>query len=256
MTVYTDTFDHRGYSYNAAMAAFPEARNEERACLLRLLDPQPGERIVDVPAGGGFVAEALAAADADVICIEPSEPFGEPLADRFKTHIAPIWRLPIADASADKVASLAGLHHLDGRELTGFFREAFRVLRPGGVAVIADVRIGTSTADFLNGPVDIWTATGHDGRFFAVDELQGHLRSAGFIHIKERLECFSWSCPDTASLCKFAHGLFGLELLPEAQTHLLLRSSIGIYEDSQGSSMPWSLAYAIGAKPGPGNALL
>ena len=249
MTTYTETFDRRGHLYNSAMATFPGARDEELRQLLNRLDPQPGEVIVDAPAGGGFVAEAAAATGAEVICIEPSTSFGKPLAERFKTQVAPIYNMPLADDSVDKLASLAGLHHLGHAELRGFFSEAFRVLRPGGLIAVADVRAGTSTAAFLNGPVDIWTETGHEGYFFPPGALQDELESAGFQQTTETLESFSWTLPDTPSLCRFVHNLFGLVKLPSAKTEALLRQGPGIHEDASGAHLPWALAYATARKP-------
>ncbi|WP_019024028.1 MULTISPECIES: class I SAM-dependent methyltransferase [unclassified Thioalkalivibrio] len=249
MTTYTETFDRRGHLYNSAMATFPNARDEELRQLLNRLDPKPAEVIVDAPAGGGFVAEAVAAAGAEVICIEPSVPFGKPLAARFKTHVAPIWNMPLADDSVDKLARLAGLHHLGHAELQGSFNEAFRVLRPGGLIAVADVRADTPTAAFLNGPVDTWTETGHQGHFFKPGGLQAQLEAAGFQHTTETLESFFWTLPDTTSLCGFVHNLFGLVILPSAQTEALLRQGPGIHQDATGAHFPWALAYATARKP-------
>lgn len=248
MTVYNKTFDRRGHLYNAAMGASPNARGQEREHLLRRLAPRPNERILDAPAGGGFVADGLADSGAEIVCMEPSASFAEPLAHRYQTHIAPLWAMPLVSGSVDKVASLAGLHHLSDEELSGFFAEAFRVLRPGGIAVVADVRADTPVAAFLNGPVDVYTETGHDGRFFKPGALQGHLQSAGFDAAEETFEEFAWTCADTESLCRFVHGLFGLELLPLERTVSLLREHLGIWEDRDGAHLPWALSYATARK--------
>jgi len=48
----------------------------------------------------------------------------------------------IGNNSVDRVLSLAGLHHLTAKQKQQFFFEAHRVLRPGGLIVVADVMQG------------------------------------------------------------------------------------------------------------------
>jgi len=91
-----------------------------------LLDAAPrGARVLEVGAGPGFLGQAARRRRPDLRWIA-SDLHAAP----WNTLAADAGRLPLAAASIDAVVGLDVLHHLGAP--AAFFREAARVLRPGG----------------------------------------------------------------------------------------------------------------------------
>jgi SAM-dependent methyltransferase len=243
---YRQIFDARGGAYNAAHALAPAARATERALLLDRLALAPGLTLLDVPAGGGYVADGVRGREptVTVVCVEPSRPFAAGIAPSYLRVRAAPDRLALRSASLDRVASLAGMHHLADR--AAFLRECRRVLAPGGRIALADASCDGAVAAFLNGPVDRYTTTGHQGRFFARGEAAALLAAAGFADVDEAQVDYSWDFQDLPTLVRFCGTIFGLERADAATVERALRDHFVLEVDEAGARLPWSLVYARG----------
>lgn len=107
----------------------------------QLLGAVAGLEVLDLGCGTGRHALRLAAAGAEVTAIDFSEGMlaearRKPGADRVRFLVHDLHDpLPLPAGSFDRVVSGLVLEHL--RDLGGFFREAHRMLRPGGRAVVS-----------------------------------------------------------------------------------------------------------------------
>lgn len=114
-----------------------------RRVAVAAVDPRPGETLVDVAAGTGALAHALAHRTADkarVVAVDFSEAMlaagaarearGVPRRSGLAWVVGDGTHLPLPDASADAVTIAFGLRNLP--DPAGGLREFARVVRPGG----------------------------------------------------------------------------------------------------------------------------
>ena len=122
--------------------SWPWERLEDRnvgshASLMQLVDPQPGERVLDVGTGSGGLALLAARAGANVTGIDIAPDGVARAAERARDEgldaafdVGDAQSLPYADASFDVVLSAFGvIFAADQRRAA---RELARVCRPGG----------------------------------------------------------------------------------------------------------------------------
>ena len=118
--------------------------------LLAIAAPGPADACVDLGAGTGFVALALAPLAGSVLAVDISPVMADSLAARaaqaglrnVRTAVADLRTFRLPAASVDLVVSSYALHHLRDKDKRALAAEAARWLRPGGRIVVADMMFG------------------------------------------------------------------------------------------------------------------
>lgn len=147
MTQLGDGNLHYGYWFENDSSTFEEAMVQMTDQMIQRLDPDPGDRILDVGCGNGTPALHLARErQVEVVGISVSarqvargnqSARDAGLADRVRFEQVDAMHLPYDDSSFDHAWALESMLHMP--EKTQVLTQVARVLRPGGRFPIADM---------------------------------------------------------------------------------------------------------------------
>jgi ubiquinone/menaquinone biosynthesis C-methylase UbiE len=136
------------HTHVSSSSGFEKVRDR----LIALSNPGPADACVDLGAGTGFVALALAPLVDSVVAVDISPGMAQSLAARaeqagsrnVRTSVADLRTFRLPAGSVDLIVSSYALHHLRDKDKRALAVDAARWLRPGGRIVVADMMFGRS----------------------------------------------------------------------------------------------------------------
>ncbi len=148
---------HDPYHWDGRVEAWEEVAASEAFQALRdqvcaRARPTAGDRVVDLGAGTGLIALALAPRVAEVTAVDISPQMLDRLTeaaaaegiDNVTSVVGDLRTLPLEDASANLAVSNYAFHHLADADKELALAEARRVLVPGGRLVLCDMMFSLS----------------------------------------------------------------------------------------------------------------
>jgi len=172
--------------------------------LAAVLQPEAGDHVLDIGCGIGGPARWIAAKySCFVTGVDLTEEFCEAarelnglcgLTDRVRILHGSALALPAQDGSFDRAYSQAVLMNIADKR--GFFREAFRVLRPGGTLALFLAGIGSAGEPYYPLP---WARTTAISFLAAPDEVERDLNAAGFevVYVRDIAATLAAEAADT-----------------------------------------------------------
>jgi SAM-dependent methyltransferase len=154
---------------------------------------QPGEVVVDLGSGGGFdcfLAAAEVGSDGRVIGIDMTPDMLSKARnnavkgryDNVEFRLGEIEYLPVADDTADVIISNCVINLSPDKAQV--FRDAYRILKPGGRLAISDVVATVELPEEMRN--DPQLIAGCMGNASLIEDLEAHLAEAGFAEIRIR----------------------------------------------------------------------
>ena len=182
--------------------------------LNRLLAKSPGGSVLEVGSGTGVYAAAMAEAGAPAVyAMDLSRQMlrQAQVRERLVYIQGRATDLPFADRSLAMIFSVNVVHHI--QNIDGYFREAFRILAPGGIFCTATdseaiIRRRSPLSRYWPATVPVELARYHD-----LETLRGEMAALGFCRIDAQEGSTNITISDVEAYREKAFSC--LQLIPE-----------------------------------------
>ncbi|MBD2579636.1 class I SAM-dependent methyltransferase [Oscillatoria sp. FACHB-1406] len=239
---YKDIFNARGIDYHQAMMEYPLARQLEFKNIISISDLEDNQTVGDLPSGGCYLNNFVKK-KVKTISVETSVEFARNAKEsenNLTITCEDISKIPLLSETLDRAISLAGSHHLPSQP--AFYREVHRLLKPGGLFCLADVREGSGVDGFLNVFVDRYNSMGHQGEFLNQNTTI-ELEAAGFEILYASPIPYTWNFNSVEEMAYFCKRLFYIDRATEQQVIEAIEQYLGYQVSENQCRMNWELFF-------------
>ena len=171
---YSTIFSKRAATYIYALKTYPAVLANEFHTAVDKCRLRDKDILLLIPCSCEHIQPYL---PSGVTCIEYET--NKELAAATNKPYCQFHDVPLPNASATHILTLATLHHLTTEERLNYYTEAKRILQAGGRFVIGDVIKDSPQDHWLNTFVNTYNSYGHKGTFFTESDTS-LLEQAGF----------------------------------------------------------------------------
>jgi len=239
---YNHQFSRRAESYLSALSKYPDVLEKELMCAIHQCNLRHGETLLVIPSSCEKIEKYI---PADLKIKYKAFETNKELAELTNTAQCSFHSIPYTNQSVDTMLSLASLHHCTNEERIQFYKEAKRVLKPGGKLVIGDVIQDSEQDKWLNIFVNMHNPLGHIGKFWT-NEDASLMQSCGFT-VATSIQEYTWDFSDKKAMYDFVRRLFSIHSASDEELSDGLTNYL--HADFENHGFPWKLLYFTASLP-------